>query len=547
MPVLFVAVLLCAAAAAVADIPPPLIPYQVHPDPAHKMDVVPSSVPLAVSSTSAFVCYAETMNSVSYCQFVSPANAAFVAPRVVLNSTTFAAFDEQPQLVSPTSALYSTRWTDNSYYAFSSADHVAMPVSRDGSEAGCATNPNTFSAYVPFGVHMGDDFMLALDATQVQNITWEYHLSPWGGKNHTYPNGASLLHDVMYYNGLLLFMHNNTLYNYNATNGMLIFSVPNPCGVVGLTQDSMNLAKGTFGSDMNGALDAFIVYGNSTLPGGHAEFTVCRVSHNTGVMEWKYVMAEDFVVNDLVGGSGVLLLSGRQVTAGTLNFQTLILDAGQNKSYGFIPRSMGDYQSYPTFVPQAVMPPFCGTGIVLQQHNNLTMYCLNYILGNATVRPDMQAWNLGEECNHRPLYDPISTQLVCVTVGQARAVSLMAATGATVWMDESRSLMTQPVLMIELGVSYAFIMDLDATLYGYQIPLVAPTPAPQTLPPTPAPNGPQGETPGGMSSGAAAGLAIGVIVIAGAIGFFAYHYVSRTRRRQSYQTTNLNQEYGSVS
>ncbi|CUI14249.1 transmembrane protein, putative [Bodo saltans] len=164
----------------------------------------------------------------------------------------------------------------------------------------------------------------------------------------------------------------------------------------------------------------------------------------------------------------------------------------------------------------------------------------------------MQAYSVAVQCNHRPLYDPISAQIVCVKVASS-AYSVLASTGALIWQDTTRQLMTQPVLMIELGVSYAFIMDVDATLYGYQIPLVAPTLAPQTLPPgppTPAPTpSPQGNAPPedeGMSAGSAAGVAIGVIIAAAAIGFFAYQY-SRRARRQSYQATNLNQEYGSVS
>lgn len=533
---------------AAAQVPPPIVAYTVNPDPTHKGNNVPSSTPLVLSSTAAFVCYADYQYSLAYCQFVSPANAAFVAPRTVLNTTNFAAFDEPPLPISPETALYSTRWPDKSYYAFSSSEHVAMPANRFGSTAACASNPNNFSAYVPFGVHMGDDFVLALNVTHVETtpLPWEYHVAPWSEQGKTYPNGLSLLHDVIYYHDLLLFVHNNTFYKYNATTGAMIFSVPNPCGVV-LGVDAMNLAKGTFGQDANGDLDAFIVYGNTTSVAGHAEFTVCRVSHNSGSMTWRYTLAEDFQIYDVTGGCGVLLLSGRQLTAGALNYVTLILDAGQNVSYGFIPRASIDFQSYPTFIPQSQLAVGCGPGIALQKNNNLTVYCLNPILGNRTVRDNMQLWNVPVECEHRPLYDPISTQIVCVSLGKS-ASSVLAANGALVWTDATRQLMTQPVLMIELGVSYAFILDIDATLYGYQIPLVAPTLAPQTLPPSPPTPAPQGGSAPeeGMSGGAAAGVAIGVIVIVAALGFFGYQYATR-RRRQAYQATNLNQEYGSLS
>ncbi|CUI14248.1 Hypothetical protein, putative [Bodo saltans] len=257
-----------------------------------------------------------------------------------------------------------------------SDEHVSMPANRYGSTAACATNPNTFSGYVPFGVHMGDDFVIALNVTHVETtpLPWEFYVSPWSGKNKTYPNGLSLLHDVLYYRDFLMFMHNNTYYQYNATSGALRFSVPNPCGVI-LAADSMNLAKATFGSDQNGDLDAFIVYGNTTSRTGAQEFTVCRVSHNSGTMSWKYVLAEDFAIDDIIGGSGVLLLSGRQLTAGNLNYMTLILDAGQNTSYGFIPRSSSDFQSYPAFIPQSILAVGCGPGIALQKNLNLTVYC----------------------------------------------------------------------------------------------------------------------------------------------------------------------------
>lgn len=545
-------VVLAATLSLVAATPPsPTLAYECSPDYRNRDNYVPTAPPLVYSSTTAFVCYAELYTEGAYCQMVSPANQAFSAPRVTLNTSLVDSFDQQPLALTLDSALYTTNSPTGSYWAASSETAVypaGKPMSRFGSTARADTDPSNYTAFIPFGVHpgldQGTDILGSFSLLNLTNPTHNYFLS-W---NHSSTaDGKSLLHDVLHYRGQLMFMHNNTFYQYNASTGVKIRSVNDPCKV-GSGFDGMNLARGTFGSDRNGDLDAFIVYGNTTSV--HPSFVVCRISHNTGLMSWNVTLAEDYVVQDVTGGAGLLFLSGKSSTSGA-GFHTMAIDAMTGTYYGFIARSFQDYQSYPTIVPAGVMQAFapgCGPALVLQQHTNISAFCINPMIANRSFTP---VWvNTDYLCTFRPLFDPLTSQLVCVSSG-SYVVSLWADSGVAVWLDNTRQIATLPQLMTELGVSYAFMMDLDATLYGYQIALVAPTTTTAAPPPsTPQPTqGGDAPAAGGLSGGAAAGIAICVIGVVTAAAVLIFLQVRKAKRRSAYtnQNTALNTEYGGIS
>ena len=509
----------------VRGIPTPTVSFEVSPDPQRKSSLYPSCFPLVLSIDTAFICYDDLMAELGSALKISPRDGT-MGP--VLNEPYHAPFVRQPLPLSATTALVFSNSPTSSYFGVLSSAFASPCAPRYNSTAQCATDPVNSVAYVPYGVINGADSVNAINEKDVTKSAPMWSAAFSGEQPY---NFDTLLHTPVYYQGSLLFIHNNTFYKYDGTTGSLQLKITDPCGVGPDKGQYMQLAVATFGEDTNGPLDAFLVYGNTTVS-NRAQFDICRVSHNSGVMEWKWTYWDDVVVQDVSGGGSLIFVTGYALTTAPVNYVSLILDASNGNPYGIIRRSWDDEYSFPVALPKPITAS-CGAAIAMQVNGNLSAFCASDIR-NYSLAP---AWTSQFECNFRPIVDPLTNQIVCSSIA-LYVVSVNAANGNGVWYDESNVVVTQPEYYATNGVSYAFVTDWDSTLWGFKI-------AAPPSPPPPAP--PQGESKG-MTNGEVAALVICLLIAVGAAAGVALLYLRRSMRREAYRPENLgNVAYGALN
>jgi hypothetical protein len=516
-------------AAIVRGLPAPTVSFRVNPDEGNKGSFFPSCFPLVLSLNDAFICYRDVQRVQGYAQQISPSGSAKQSPTIIEPYDTYVI--RKPLPISAVAAMAFTSQASASYFAFMNATYASAAYTRMNSTAQCATDPVNSVAYVPYGVHFGVDILDAYDEKDISHSPANFqHMFEIVFDNEEAYNFDTLLHTPVYYQGSLLFIHNNTFYKYDGTTGSLQLKITDPCGVGPDKGQYMQLAVATFGEDTNGPLDAFLVYGNTTVS-NRAQFDICRVSHNSGVMEWKWTYWDDVVVQDVSGGGSLIFVTGYALTTAPVNYVSLILDATNGNPYGIIRRSWDDEYSFPVALPKPITAS-CGAAIAMQVNGNLSAFCASDIR-NYSLAP---VWSVAYRCDFRPIADPLTNQIVCSSIAQFVS-AFDADSGQPVWLDGSKVAVTQPVYYATNGVSYAFVTDWDSTLWGFKI-------AAPPSPPPPAP--PQGESKG-MTNGEVAALVICLLIAVGAAAGVAFLYLRRSKRREAYRPDNIQaSEYGSL-
>lgn len=258
-------------------------------------------------------------------------------------------------------------------------------------------------------------------------------------------------------------------------------------------------------------------------------------------------------------------MTGYAASTQPLKLVTLVTNVLTGHTYGSVLRQAIDEESFPVFVPNGTIPlatlrshhnndnnennnnssVTCGPAFILQVAGAVTAYCVDpFVVYRQPIRP---AWTATSKCFHRPAYDPVTKSVVCLAYRNT-VVSLSAATGALVWQDSRNVYLTQPQVVLaqepggEALVSFVFVSDWDATLWGLQMALPPPTPA-------------AASSPSGLTNDEEAGVVIGVIVGVGIIGFvavlyFRFHARRRAGRRRQGHHSSAQQmainEYGSM-
>ncbi|CUG89632.1 membrane-associated protein, putative [Bodo saltans] len=515
--------------------------------------------PTIQSSSSAFVCYKN--NGTDTLQFVNPLDSTrngnpipipgstdfFVFPPIAVGLSTAVAFTADPR--------------SSSYVVFNNNNLVTLK-DRAGSTAQVTYAPAINTSFVPFGVspRVGwYDSLEALDnnaTTEQSSIRYSLTFPVPSGYNYT--NSIST---PVYYGGFLFVATRTKFIKYNATTGSLMASITNPCNLTAAA-GPLTMTVVTFGHDANGPLDAFVMYANTSTATG-VSFSVCRVSHSSGSLEWQVTLNDDFFVMDVTGANGVVLVSGqvRSIANTPYSFAVMSLDVTNGGRQGTLFRTQKDASSFPVVLARPINA--CAETIILQVDGKLSAYCTETI----AFAPE---WTSDFTCTHRPLIDATSNSIFCTTWGTS-VQRLSSADGSAIWQTQSVTGVFTPFIVD--GIVWA--VDLHATLYAFSFEpagvtttttttTAAPattttTAAPGATTTTPAPGGthapnvppttttaapgtppPQGEAPSGLGAGGSAGVAIAVIIVIGAAAGGAFVYHRRNVRRKAFRDTRVN-------
>jgi hypothetical protein len=530
---------------------------------------ITSICPPTIQSTfSAFVCYKN--NGTDTLQYVNPGDATqngnpipipastdrFVFPPIPVSTYTAVAFTADP--------------LSSSYVVFNN-NNLVNNKDRAGSTAQVTYAAALNTSFVPFGVSSRVgwfDSLVAFDnnaTTEQSSIRYSLDFPVPLGYNY-----STSISTPVYYGGFLFIATRTKFIKYNASSGSLLATMTNPCNFTAAA-GPMTMSVVTFGKDANGPLDAFIMYANTSTAAG-VSFSVCRVSHSSGSREWQITMNDDFLVMDVTGANGVLLLSGevRSIANTPYAFAVLSLDVTNGGRQGTLFRTQKDSLSFPVVLARPLTG--CADTIILQVDGKLSAYCTESI----AFAPQ---WTSDQTCTHRPLVDATSNSIFCTTWGTS-VQRLNSADGTVIWQTQSVSGVFTPFIVD--GVVWA--VDLHSTLYGFSFepagvttttttttaapatttttaapgastttqapnaPTTTPTPgvpptthAPNAPPTTVAPStGPQGGSPGGLGAGGATGVAFAVIIVVGAAIGGAFFYHRRNVRRRAFRDTRVN-------
>ena len=431
--------------------------------------------PLVVSVFAAFVCVADETRGISYVKAVTPSNSAFTAGAAVW--TDQGRFTATPSSCGGECAIVFVSGVGALYGSMNVTDAAAL-TQRSNSTANVVFDPVSQFLFVPIGTNLSgnEDELLVLDARAAPGdmpveYTLEYSLP--------YSLGIpTLLGSPIVYNNIAYFLRNNTFFAVSVQQGNPIFQIDDPCGLGPEVGDRLHLAHGTFGQDENGPLDAFVVYGNTSSAKFGDQFTVCRVSHNSGSKKWVSTMASDAVIDDVTFGAGFVIFSGES-TRPDATFVWFV-NAETGNSSGVIIRENTDWSSFPAFVGSSAN---CTALVAFQVSGVLAAYCPSTFSG---VRSP--AWRSLYGCDLRPVVFN-NTYIVCVTYYSNMNVLSMGGSG--VWTAPISALTTpQLVADPDSGAVYVFVQDANTNLLGYALFTPPPPPPPPTsrptLPPVPS-------------------------------------------------------------
>lgn len=540
--------------------PPPPMPSQLYRNQVSQSINSVNAIcpPTIVSLTSAFVCYKN--NGTDTLQFIDPSDSTKNGvPVPIAQSTDFFVFAPIP-VSANTAIAYTADPRSSSYVVFNSTSQVAYK-NRTGSTAQVVYAPDINMSFVPFGVSPRVGWYDSLEAININAATEQvsivYSKEFTVPINYPYPSSIST---PVYYGGFLYVATRSRFEKYNATSGALLASITNPCNL-SAAAGPITMTVATFGKDANGPLDAFIMYANvstSTQVG----FAVCRVSHSSGSLEWQVTLNDDFFVQDVTGGNGVILISGvvRSILNTPYSFAVLSLDVTNGGRQGTLFRTQQDQFSFP--VALATPLTGCTQTIILQVDGKLSAYCTE----NIGLAPQ---WTSDFTCTHRPLVDAASNSIFCTTWGTS-VQRLSSVDGTAVWQTQSVAGVFTPFIVDGI----VWVVDAHSTLYGFSfepagvttttttttaapvVPTTTATPGAPTTTTTPAPGtpattttapttapdtpAPQGSAPSGLSAGSATGIAFAVIIVVGIAAGGAFYYVRRTARRRAFRDNRMN-------
>lgn len=470
----------------------------------------PRCPPTVVSASAVFACVRDTQLNRSFAMYVNPI-AGTVGPSAPLGNGSSFVFPPTP-LSNTTAVVYSTY--PDSFYTLVSSVPTATNFFADrlGTPTAVAVDTDRSIAFVPFGF---DQRALA-DSIVAYAVTPANHAGNGQGPMQTalwtnrytlpadYPYTTEVWSPV-YYRGALYVLISNVLTCYNAETGLQLWNVSNPCGLATPPASMLELFVATYGADANGALDAFLIFGNTTNEDDGPSCTLCRLSHSTpGKVEWTASLPYDATVRDVTGAAGTLLLT---VSVPELDaahsLVTIAFDAASG-TYpgGYVNRDIAaDYYNLPALLP--VPLPGCTATIALQVQGVLQALCTSDLTS--------AVWVANTPCFYRAAADPVTGDIVCVD--RFASVSRVNATdGTVVWQVAVAAAFAATV-----HGNHAWAVDQSATLWAFAVQLPGP---------------PQG-TPAGPLSGGEVVLVIFVVIFVGSLaGAIGFAYVQRVRRRR---------------
>ncbi|CUG92465.1 membrane-associated protein, putative [Bodo saltans] len=492
----------------------PNVLYQANPQPGKGSMIAATCPPTVVSFDSAFMCY-HTNGQGDAVQYVNPATPQTQYP-AGSDSNVSNRFLFPPIALSKMSALtYSADPANSVAMMYSSIAGSMKSWNRYGSTAGVAYAPDLQYAFIPVGItpRLGNyDTINAFDVTEPN----EANMLKWS-INFPLPTNFPLttqLSTPIYYRGQLLVMAGKTFSVYNATTGQLVRSIANPCNWT-TTSQVFQLYLITFGQDENGSLDAFIITGNTTTVGsGKSQFSVCRVSHNTGNMEWNYNYPNtELRVLDVTGSANTVLISAWFLSTTLPGAQEQLLMFSMNvvagTHQGTLPRYPADEHSFPVVLPQTV--DGCTETIVLQVNGKLSAYC--------TGSYSEAKWTSDFACAHRAALNASTASMACVSWGAS--VHLLDFDGNLIWINDQIA----ATFAAQIVNNIVWVVDLDSTLWGLSLqPSATPLPPPYI----PVPVGDNG-----LSAGAVTGIVFTVLIVGIILGAAGVAYVRFSRRRNA--------------
>jgi hypothetical protein len=498
----------------------PNVAFTVNPQPGQGFNIASTCPPSVVSTDSAFMCY-HLNGKGDAVQYVNPSTPGTSFPSGdATNITNRFLFPPIP--LSKLSAITYSADPSSSVAAMYSAVSGNMKTwNRYGSTAQVAYGSDIQYAFIPFGVsaRVGNfDSIIAIDVTEPS----EQNMLKWS-HDFLLPTNFALttqLSTPVYYRGMLVVMAGSTLYVFNATSGALKLSHQNPCNWT-TTNSVFELFLINFGEDQNGSLDAFILIGNTTTPNtGKSQTSVCRVSHNTGLMEWNFNYPDSEVrVLDVTGSASTVLISGWYTgsfgTTTELVMWSINVVTGHHQDT--LARQPQDQFSFPAVLPQTV--DGCNETIVLQVGGKLSAYC--------TGKYTQAKWTSDFACDHRAAINATSATIACVSRGSS--VHLLDFDGNMIWINDQIS----AIFAAQIVDNYVWVVDLDSTLWGLTL---QPSSTPLPPPYVPVPTGSDG-----LSAGAVTGIVFTVFIVGIILGAAAIAYV-RFSKRRAVQVEALNED-----
>jgi hypothetical protein len=491
----------------------PTVTFQVNPQPGKGTSIAATCPPTVVSTDSAFMCY-HTNGQGDAIQYVNPATPQTQYP-AGSSSSVVNRFLFPPIPLSKLSALtYSADPANSTAMIYSSIAGIMKSWNRYGSTAGVAYATDLQYAFIPIGItpRVGNfDSIIAIDVTEpneANSLKWtiDFPLPT------NFPMTTQLSTPI-YYHGQLIVMSGTKFSVYNASNGLLLRSIVNPCNWT-TTSTVFQLYLVTFGQDENGSLEAFIIMGNTTTAAGRSQFSVCRVSHNTGNMEWNYNYPNtELRVLDVTGSANTILISAWFLSTTIPGAQEQLLMFSMNVVAGThqdtLPRYPADERSFPVVLPQTV--DGCTETIALQVNGKLSAYC--------TGSYQQAKWTSDFACSHRAALNSTTATMACVSWGAS--VHLLDFDGNLIWINDQIA----AVFAAQIVDNIVWVVDLDSTLWGLSLqPSATPLPPPYV----PVPVGGDG-----LSPGAVTGIVFTVLIVGVILGAAAVAYVRFSRRRNA--------------
>lgn len=504
--------------------PIPVTPGQVPP-------ILPTCPPLVISKGAAFVCYMDS-NGTNVAQFVSPASPGqfFTASRV----TSYAGepFRQQPIALSQLTAIVSVSNEQNSMWAMLSSMQVLHEHDRRGSTADVAYSSDLQTLFVPLGQapRVGpQDSLNAVDVTSAEDvILWnQKFLLPDGF------SGATAMQTPIYYRGFLYVIQANTFYKLNATkapNGanQVIWNISNPCGIFPATGYMIQMRVVTVGADVNGPLDAFILYANTSTT-GTGSMMICRVSHFDGRAKWPSAATTypmDLDVHDVSGGSNVIFVSARLTGSHNYDasFMILVVSADLGSHMYTINRRSIDRLAFPLPLQNPTLG--CTSSFVVQVKGNLTAFC---------TLDGKVSWTSPYQCNERAVS-------VVASADEAVACSSLQQSVQLINVNDGSLIWRVPLAVVfppSFVDSVIWAIDIDGGLHGFSVAAAPPSPT------TMSPQSPEARK--GLTAGEVVLIVFAFAFAIGLGGGIAFSWVRRTKRRGPYQATLDQDGYGSLS
>ena len=319
-------------------------------------------------------------------------------------------------------------------------------------------------------------------------------------------------------------MQDDTLYALSALDGSSIFEKERLCNMTAALGNLLKVALVTFSADENGSLDALLVYGNTTTHDGKDEFSICRVHHTTGEMEWKQSEQSWLEVSDISGGAGFFAISGKVEDSFHLyRYRTWVLSADGNIGNNMFLWRNG--LSYPLIVREHITSLSCTNIMYIVTDMSLQARCLDVSINDVL-------WVSTVPCYHRPTLNK-DYDLVCVN--KMESVSTVDHTNGKVLWTEDIKTEFPPVIVDDL----VWITGADTTLSAVTMLAGSNSPGP----------GVEDEGTKPMGTGEVVIIVFVVIFVGGLTAAVLVAWVRRTRRRTAYTTHATSEEdgYGSLN